>query len=158
MPNTINQWVAYLSNDKAELNIQDIKSVVRGGPKNRKYWNLHAVVMSDCSLIATQNSHAKNNISVVRIPRGAEHRQSRVAHQRHDISSERRSKKFKILELTACSHVGLFVHSHPKFTCQTQSISGLHTWAPTEEELDIKVIQWVVRGGQINANIRTYAL
>jgi len=27
--------------------------------KNCKYWNLHAVVMSDCSLIATRNSHAK---------------------------------------------------------------------------------------------------
>ena len=24
----------------------------------------------------------------------------------------------QILELTSCRHVGLFVHSHPKFTCQ----------------------------------------
>jgi len=33
-----------------------------------KYWNLHAVVMSDCSLIATRKSHAKHNKSVGRIP------------------------------------------------------------------------------------------
>ena len=38
-------------------------------------------------------------------------------------------KKLQRLELTRCSHVGLFVDSHPKFTCQTQSISGSHTWA-----------------------------
>ena len=42
-PNTL----YVLSTDKAELHIQDIKSVVRGGQKNRKYWNLRAVVMSD---------------------------------------------------------------------------------------------------------------
>jgi len=29
----------------------------------------------------------------------------------------------QILELTSCSHVELFVDSHPKFTCQTQKIS-----------------------------------
>ena len=36
--------------------------------KNCKYWNLQAVVMSDCSLIATRNSHAKHKKLVVRIP------------------------------------------------------------------------------------------
>jgi len=40
-----------------------------------KYWNLQAVVMPDCSLIATRNSHAKHNQLVVRIP---ERRQSRL--------------------------------------------------------------------------------
>ena len=39
-----------------------------GRPKNCKYWNLHSVVMSDCSLIATRNSHAKHNKSVDGIP------------------------------------------------------------------------------------------
>jgi len=39
--------------------------------KSYKYWNLHAVVMSDYSLIATRNSHAKHIKSVDRIP---EHR------------------------------------------------------------------------------------
>jgi len=34
--------------------------------KSHKYWNLHAVVMSDCSLIATRNSHAKQKKSVDR--------------------------------------------------------------------------------------------
>ena len=33
MPNTINQLVAYLSTDKAELHIKDMKWVVRGGKK-----------------------------------------------------------------------------------------------------------------------------
>ena len=60
------------------------------------YWNLHAVVMSDSSFIATRNSHAKHNKSVGRI---AEHRQSRVPHQRHEISSERRQKKCKYWNL-----------------------------------------------------------
>jgi len=92
-----------------------------------KYWNLHPVVMSDCSFIATRNSHAKHNKLVGRIPRIPELRQSRVAHQRHEISSENRTKKLQILELTRCSHVGLFVDSHPKVTCQTQEISGSHT-------------------------------
>ena len=32
-----------------------------GRPKKCKYWNLPAVVMSDCSLIATRNLHAKHN-------------------------------------------------------------------------------------------------
>ena len=61
-----------LSTDKAELHIKDMKWVVRGGQKNCKYWNLRPVVMSDCSFIATRNSHAKHNKSVGRIPRGAE--------------------------------------------------------------------------------------
>ena len=52
----------------------------------------------------------------------------RVTNQRHEMGSERR-QKLQILELTPCSHVELFVDSHPKFTCQTQSISGSHTWA-----------------------------
>jgi len=39
----------------------------------------------------------------------------------------RGGKKLQTLELTICSNVGLFVDSHPKFTCQTQSISGSHT-------------------------------
>ena len=83
--------------------------------KSYKYWNLHSVVMSDYSLIATRNSHAKHNQSVGRIP---ERGQGRVAHQRHEMSSERESKKLQILELTRCSHVGLYVDSHPKCTCQ----------------------------------------
>jgi len=94
---------------------------------NSKYWNLRPVVISDCSLIATRKSHAKHKKSVGRIPCGSEHQQIRVAHQRHEISSERRSKKSQILELTICSHVGVFIDSHPKFTCQTQEISGSHT-------------------------------
>jgi len=40
----------------------------------------------------------------------------------------RRGKKMQILELTRCSHVGLFVDSHPEFTCPKQSISVSHTW------------------------------
>jgi len=45
----------------------------------------------------------------------------------------------QILELTSCSHVGLFVHSHPKVTCQTQEISGSHTsrrWARANKTLE----------------------
>ena len=108
--------------------------------KSYKYWNLQAVVMSDYSLIATRNSHAKHNKSVDRIP---EHRQTRVAHQRHKMRSE---KDFfvQILQLTCCSHVGLFVDSHPTFTCQTQSISGSHTWAPTSRRLLRKGLQTII--------------
>ena len=45
--------------------------------KSYMYWNLHAVVMSDCSFIATRNLHAKHKKSVGRILRGAEHRQAK---------------------------------------------------------------------------------
>ena len=70
-----NQTTLYaLSTDKEDLHIKDMKSVVRGGQKNCKYCNLHPVVMSDCSLIATRNSHAKHNKLVGRIPRVPEHR------------------------------------------------------------------------------------
>ena len=44
--------------------------------KNCKYWNLQAVVMSDYSLIATRNSHAKHKKSVGRIPCSAEVRET----------------------------------------------------------------------------------
>ena len=69
------------------------------------------------------NLYAQNNELVGRIP---EHRQRRVEHQRYKMSCERRPKTLQILELTPCSHVGLFVDSHPKFTCQKHSISGSH--------------------------------
>ena len=73
-----NQTTLYaLSTDKAELHIKDMKSVVRGGQKNCKYWNLRPVDMSDCSFIATRNLHAKHKKSVGRIPRGAEGRQAK---------------------------------------------------------------------------------
>jgi len=52
-------YVPALSTDKIELHIKDMKSVVRGGQKNFKHWNLLAVIMSDYSFIATRNSHAK---------------------------------------------------------------------------------------------------
>jgi len=43
--------------------------------------------------------------------------------------------------------------------CQQTQVSHFsNTWVPTKEELQINIIQWVVRGGQINANIGTYAL
>ena len=57
---------------------------------------------------------------------GAEVRERRVAHQRHQMSSERR-QKMQIFELTHYSHVALFVDSHPKFTCPKKKISGSHT-------------------------------
>jgi len=107
-------------------------------PYQCKYWNLRPVVMPECSLIATRNSHATHNKSVGRIP---EHRQSRVSHQSHEMSSERRSKKLQILELTSCSHVGLFVDSRPKFTCQTQEISGSHTSRPDKQDSCFRAIK-----------------
>jgi len=55
--------------------------------------------MSDCSLIATRNSHAKHNQLVGRIPRIAEVRQRRLAHQRHEMLSERRPKNCKYWNL-----------------------------------------------------------
>ena len=38
-------------------------------------------------------------------------------------------QNLQILELTGCSHAGLFVNSQPRFTCPKQPISGSHTWA-----------------------------
>jgi len=65
-------------------------------PTNCKYWNLQAVVISNCSLIATRKSHVKHNQSVRRIYRVPEHRQKTVEHQSHEMSSERRTRIAKI--------------------------------------------------------------
>jgi len=173
MPNTRNQWVAYLaalSTDKRKLAHQRYKMSSERRQYFCKYWNLQTVVMSDC-FIAARKSHAKHNKSVGILERGQtrllnfsestsgnkkkenvcwrgtyflfrwkqsmdakshankhklvtflipEHGQRRAAHQRHKMSRERRQKTLQILELTNCSHCGLFVDSHPKFTCQTQ--------------------------------------
>ena len=53
------------------------------------------------------------------------------------MGSERR-QTLQILELTPCSHVELIVDSHPKFICQTQEISGSHTWATTKETFEFQ--------------------
>ena len=64
---------------------------------------------------------------------------TRWAPTNKSCTSKTQNEKWKeafylqILELTRCSHVGLFVDSHPKVTCQTQEISGSHTWAPTNK-------------------------
>jgi len=109
--------------------------VVRGG-KKCKYWNLHTAVMSNCSLIATQNSHAKKQSL------SGSHTSRRWAPTRKSCTTKPQNEKWEeaiflqILELTCCSHVGLFVDSHPKFTCQTQSISGSHTWAQANKTFE----------------------
>ena len=79
--NTINQLVAYLaalSTDRRRIGHQSHTMSSERRPNQCKYWNLHAVVMSECSLIATRNSHAKHNKSVHRIPRGAEVRETEM--------------------------------------------------------------------------------
>jgi len=114
MPNTRNQWVAYLAalnTNKSELHIKDMKSVVREGPKNRKYWNLQSVVMSECSLIATRNSHAKHKKSVGRIHRGVEicetgegvSADTEGLTMKAQIMDERREKHSQILVFADCS-------------------------------------------------------
>jgi len=55
----------------------------------RQYWNLPTVVMSDCSLIATRDSHAKHNQSVSRIP---ELRQKRLSSFRVILSANKKEK------------------------------------------------------------------
>ena len=54
MPNTINQWVAYLSAKKQEFHDKGTKWQVREAIFFCKYLNLRSGVMSDCSLIATE--------------------------------------------------------------------------------------------------------
>ena len=68
-----------------------------------KYWNLHAVVISDYSLIATRNSHAKHNKSVGRIP---EHRQAKdyyaKDYKRSCFGSEIKGRNSR--NLTSCTN------------------------------------------------------
>jgi len=129
--------------------------------KNCKNRNLHPVVMLNCSLIATRKSHAKHNKSVGRIPRGAEHRQAKDYYAKdYKLScfgSEIKGRHSR--NLTACTntHDRLQVRNRSR-TCKKIIKPLSIRWAPTKEELHIKVIQWVVKGGQINANIGTYFL
>jgi len=64
--------------------------------KNCKYWNLHAVVMSNCSLIATRNSHAKHNQLVDRIPRIPERGQTRLLNFSASTSRNKKRKNVRL--------------------------------------------------------------
>jgi len=104
--------VAQQRNEMSSKNTKKITSVA----------NLQTVVRSDFWLIATHNSHAKHNESVV----------AYLAYKGLVTGG----MKLQKIELTFCSHVELFVDSNPKFTCQIQSISGLHTsrtWGSTSK-------------------------
>jgi len=72
-------------------------------PTQCKYWNLRPVVMPECSLIATRNSHAKHNKSVVRIP---EHRQAKdyyaKDYKRSCFGSEIKGRNSR--NLTSCTN------------------------------------------------------
>jgi len=57
-----------LSADKRRVAHQHHTMGSERRPNQCKYWNLRPVVMPECSLIATRNSHAKHNKSVGRIP------------------------------------------------------------------------------------------
>jgi len=84
--------------------------------------------MSDSPLIATRNEHAKTQYI------SGSHTSHTWAPTNKSCTTKPQNEKWEeaiflqILELTYCSHFGLFVDSHPKFTCQTQSISVSHTW------------------------------
>ena len=64
--------------------------------KSYKYWNLQAVVMSDCSLIATRNSHAKHKKSVGRIPEVRKRDLGSCTH----VSTDKRDISFLIFSPT----------------------------------------------------------
>ena len=75
--------------------------------KNCKYWNLHTVVMSDCSLIATRNSYAKHKKLVDRIPGVCETGEGVSADtegltMKVQIIDVRREKHSQILVFTDC--------------------------------------------------------
>ena len=57
-----------LSTDKRRVAHQSHIMSIEKRPNQCKYWSLPPVVMSDHSLIATRNSHAKHNKSVGHIP------------------------------------------------------------------------------------------
>jgi len=120
-----------------------------------KYWNLHPVVMSDCSLIATRNAHAKHNQLVGRIPRIAEVRQMRLL-SLWAIESGNKTRK----ECAEHLHT-IFDESIHEFrpTCQVTQVSHVsHTWALTKKSCTSKGMQWEVKGGKTIANIGTYTL
>jgi len=112
--------------------------------KNCKYWNLHAVVMSDCSLIATRNSHAKHNKLVGRIP---EHRQARDYYAKENKRSYFGSgiKGRNSWNLTACTntHNRLKVRNTSR-TCQKIIKPLSMRWAPTSKRLLRKGLQTIM--------------
>ena len=127
-----NEHFAALSTDKSRVTHQRHEMGSEGRPNQCKYWNLRPVVMPECSLIATRNSHAKHNQSVGRIP---EHWQERVAHQRHEMSSERSQKSYKYWNLHAAVMSDYTLIATRNSHAKTQEISGSHTsrrWAPTK--------------------------
>jgi len=118
MPNTINQWVAYLSTDKQKTNTQRITNDHVSAAKSRVEIReilppAQTHTMDERSQIhpeyARKNQTTLNALSTDKIELHIKDMKSvvRGGHQ-----------KFQTLELTCCHHVGLFVHSHPKFKCQ----------------------------------------
>jgi len=94
--------------DKRRVVHQSPEIGSEGRQKNCKYWNLHAEVTSNCSLIATQNSHAKHNESVGRIP---EHQQKKSCTSKDEMISERRPNHCKYgnlrpVVMSNCSLIG----------------------------------------------------
>jgi len=142
-----------MSTDKKKLAQQSHKMTSERRQLFCKYCNLHAVVMSDCSLIAPRKSHAKHKRSVGRIP---ELRQGRVAHQRHDMSSERSQKSYKYCNLHAV------VMSDCSLTATRNSHAKINQWiaylSTDKQELHDKATKWKVRWGYFFANIGTYML
>ena len=117
MPITINQWFAYLSTDKAELQIKDMKSVVRGGKKNA---DIGTYILQTCRIVRSQppESHMPNTINQCVAYLAALSTYKAELHIKAKKWVVRGSKKLQTLELTSCSHVGLSLiatrNSHAK--------------------------------------------
>ena len=134
-----NQTTLYaLSADKQKLTRKDYKRSFLGSEiEGRKSWNL-----TPCT--NTQERSKVRTVSRIwqRIIKPLSMRWAQTKNSLHKIQqlmSEIRQKKLQILELTCCKDVPSCVHSHPKFTCQTQSISGSHTWAPTSKNQHARI-------------------
>jgi len=68
MPEKNQTTLNALSADKRIVSHQSHTMGSERRPNQCKYWNLRPVVIPECSLIATRNSHAKHKKSVRRIP------------------------------------------------------------------------------------------
>ena len=107
-------------------------------PYQCKYWNLRPVVMPECSLIATRNSHAKHNKSVGRIP---EHRQAKdyyaKDYKRSCFGSEIKGRNSRNLTVCTNTHDRLKVRNTSRI-CQKTIKPLSMRWTPTNKSCTTK--------------------
>jgi len=152
-----NQTTLYaLSAGKAELHIKDMKWVVRGG---EKIANIGTYILWSCRIVHL--GHPKFTCQTQSISASHISRTWARANKTFEFLSKHKWKQKEEKRLLKKHLRTILMETIHEFqvTCQQTQVSHVsNTRAPTKEELHIKSMKRVEKGGQINANIGTYAL